>query len=90
MNIIILQGSPNRDGSTALLVEELGRVLGYACGTPSMTRATDAPQRAFELGCSLLMILASAVDRHRTHMHTAAREKRWRIKRIRTGQGDWS
>lgn len=32
---------------------DCGRVLGYGCGTPSMTRATDAPQRAFELGCSL-------------------------------------
>lgn len=30
-----------------------GRVLGYGCGTPAMTRASDAPQRAFELGRSL-------------------------------------
>ena len=34
-------------------LRDCGRVLGYGCGTPSMTRATDAPQRAFELGRSL-------------------------------------
>lgn len=32
---------------------DCGMVLGYGCGTPSMTRATDAPRRAFELGRSL-------------------------------------
>ncbi|WP_417230630.1 hypothetical protein, partial [Thermophilibacter sp.] len=34
-------------------LHDCGRVLGYGCGTPSMTRVTDAPQRAFELGRSL-------------------------------------
>ena len=34
-------------------LRDCGRVLGHGCGTPSMTRATDAPQRAFELGRSL-------------------------------------
>ena len=33
-------------------LRDCGRVLGYGCGTPSMTRASDAPQRAFELGRS--------------------------------------
>ena len=32
---------------------DCGMVLGYGCGTPGMTRATDAPRRAFELGRSL-------------------------------------
>ena len=32
---------------------DCGMVLGYGCGTPSMSRATDAPRRAFELGRSL-------------------------------------
>ena len=30
-----------------------GKVLGHGCGAPGMTRATDAPRRAFELGASL-------------------------------------
>lgn len=30
-----------------------GRVLGAGCGTPGMTRASDAPRRAYELGASL-------------------------------------
>ncbi len=32
---------------------DCGIVLGYGCGTPSMTRASDAPQQAYELGRSL-------------------------------------
>ena len=32
---------------------DCGMVLGYGCGAPGMTRATDAPRRAFELGHSL-------------------------------------
>ena len=36
-----------------LNMTDCGMVLGYGCGTPSMTRATDAPQRAFELGRTL-------------------------------------
>ena len=34
-------------------LRDCGRVLGHDCGTPPMTRATDAPQCAFELGRSL-------------------------------------
>lgn len=34
-------------------LRDCGRVLGHGCGTPPMTRATDAPQCAFELGRSL-------------------------------------
>lgn len=34
-------------------LRDCGRVLGHGCGTPSMTRASDAPRRAFELGRSL-------------------------------------
>ena len=34
-------------------LRDCGRVLSHGCGTPSMTRASDAPQRAFELGRSL-------------------------------------
>ena len=30
-----------------------GMVLGYGCGSPGMTRATEYPQRAYELGRSL-------------------------------------
>ena len=32
---------------------DCGMVLGYGCGTPSMTRATRAPREAFELGRSV-------------------------------------
>lgn len=54
MDIVILQGSPNRDGSTAILCEEFARgARGRGSGTPSMTRATGALQRTFELGRSL-------------------------------------
>ena len=34
-------------------MRDCGRVLGRGCGTPAMTRATDAPRYAFELGRSL-------------------------------------
>ena len=34
-------------------LRDCGRALGYGFGTPSMTRATGAPQRALELGRSL-------------------------------------
>ena len=34
-------------------MEDRGMVLGYGCGTPSMTRATRAPREAFELGRSI-------------------------------------
>ncbi len=68
MRILILQGSPNRDGSTALLAEEFSRggaaggprggarrrgTCGRACGTPGMTRASRHLREAFELGASL-------------------------------------
>lgn len=33
--------------------QDAGMVLGYGCGSPGMTRATDAPQQAYELGRSL-------------------------------------
>lgn len=32
---------------------DCGRVLGYGCGSTSMTRATRYPQAAYELGCRL-------------------------------------
>lgn len=32
---------------------DCGMVLGYGCGTPSMTRASQYPQQAYELGRSL-------------------------------------
>ncbi len=32
---------------------DCGQVLGYGCGTPRMTRHTDAPRQAYELGRSL-------------------------------------
>ena len=32
---------------------DCGRVLGRGCGTPSMTRGSDAPRQAYELGRSL-------------------------------------
>lgn len=34
-------------------MSDRGRVLGAGCGTPGMTRASDAPRRAYELGASL-------------------------------------
>lgn len=34
-------------------MRDAGRVLGRGCGTPAMTRRTDAPRRAYELGRSL-------------------------------------
>ncbi|MBM6774237.1 flavodoxin family protein [Olsenella profusa] len=36
-----------------LSMSDCGKVLGYGCGTPGMTRHTDAPRQAFELGASL-------------------------------------
>lgn len=33
--------------------QDRGMVLGYGCGTPSMTRASRYPQEAYELGRSL-------------------------------------
>ena len=70
MRITILMGSPNSEGSTAMLVEQfikgaeesghtcemidvfedMGMVLGYVCGTPSMTRRTEYPRQAYQLG----------------------------------------
>ena len=34
-------------------LRDQGMVLGYGCGTPSMTRASGYPERAYELGRSL-------------------------------------
>ena len=36
-----------------LNLEDCGRVLGYGCGTPSMTRSSVYPDKAYELGKSL-------------------------------------
>lgn len=36
-----------------LQLQDCGMVLGYGCGTPSMTRRTDAPERAYGLGRGL-------------------------------------
>jgi multimeric flavodoxin WrbA len=33
--------------------EDCGTITGGGCGTPSMTRATEYPKRAYELGRSL-------------------------------------
>ena len=37
----------------ALHFEDMGMVLGYGCGTPSMTRASKCPDQAYQLGKSL-------------------------------------
>ena len=34
-------------------MQDCGRVLGFGCGTPSMTRSSRYPQAAYELGSSL-------------------------------------
>ena len=55
MHIVILQGSPNHDGSTAILCEEFARgarQAGHAVERIDVAQAA-APQRAFELGRSL-------------------------------------
>ena len=36
-----------------LNLTDRGRVLGYGCGTPGMTRQSGYPQKAYELGRSL-------------------------------------
>lgn len=36
-----------------LNLEDQGHVIGYGCGTPSMTKASIYPQKAYELGKSL-------------------------------------
>ncbi len=36
-----------------LRFRDMGMVLGYGCGTPSMTRASKYPDRAYQLGKSL-------------------------------------
>ena len=33
--------------------EDMGMVLGYGCGTPSMTRASKCPDQAYQLGLNL-------------------------------------
>ena len=60
MNILILVGSPNKQGSTNILVREFargakeaGRVLGYGCGSTGMTNRSRYPQEAYELGKGL-------------------------------------
>ena len=67
MKIIVLMGSPNPKGSTSILVEQFrrgaeegghavedkGMVLGYGCGTPSMTQHSKYPQEAYRLGKEL-------------------------------------
>lgn len=45
MRILVLQGSPNANGSTALLAAEFG--------TPGMTRRSGYPEQARALGKSL-------------------------------------
>lgn len=51
MRVIVLQGSPNRKGLTALLCGELEH--GAGCGTPSATSRSRFVRRAYELGRSL-------------------------------------
>lgn len=36
-----------------LNMRDCGRVIGRGCGTPSMTRASEYPREAYELGRSL-------------------------------------
>ena len=36
-----------------LNMNDMGRILGRGCGTPSMTRGSDYPHAAYELGRSL-------------------------------------
>lgn len=36
-----------------LNLDDCGRVLGYGCGTPSMTKSSDYPDKAYDLGKSL-------------------------------------
>jgi multimeric flavodoxin WrbA len=36
-----------------LRFKDMGTVLGYGCGTPSMTRASKYPDRAYQLGKTL-------------------------------------
>ena len=36
-----------------LNLEDMGMVLGYGCGTPSMTRCSRFPQQAYILGKQL-------------------------------------
>ena len=64
MKISILMGSPNKNGSTSLLVneshyktlvryinfEDKGMVLGYGCGSPGMTKRSRYPEEAYRLG----------------------------------------
>lgn len=38
---------------TYLHMEDMGMVLGFGCGTPGMTRRTQYPQAAYDLGASL-------------------------------------
>ena len=33
--------------------EDMGMVFGYGCGSPSMTRASSYPEKAYDLGKSL-------------------------------------
>ena len=37
-----------------LHLEDMGMVLGYGCGTPSMTQHSSYPQKAYQLGKQLL------------------------------------
>ena len=40
-------------GIPPLDLRDMGMVLGYGCGTPSMTRGSGAPEEAYRLGKSL-------------------------------------
>ena len=40
-------------GVRYLNLNDCGRILGYGCGTPSMTRYSKYPEEAYELGKGL-------------------------------------
>lgn len=52
MNIVVLEGSPNKNGSSNMLASAFMQGTREA-GKPSMTRGSRYMQRAFEFGKKL-------------------------------------
>ena len=56
MKIVVLEGSPNKHGSSNvhyLNLKNMGMVLGKGCGTSSMTQHSKYVKQAYELGKKL-------------------------------------
>jgi len=53
MRIAVLEGGPNRHGSSSFLAEQFIRGAKGGCSAPSMTKHSRYSREVYELGCSL-------------------------------------